>query len=263
VEEILEDVHSAEAGGAKDVVLTGVHLGSWGLDFDDPQRLADLVTALLAETSIPRLRISSLEPWDLDGNFFHLWQDGRLCRHLHLPLQSGSASVLRRMRRKTSPESFAALVQRARQQIPDLAITTDIITGFPGESEAEFAETLAFVRTMDFSGGHVFTYSARPGTPAARMKGQIRGDLSHIRSAILRETLEESAQTYRKKFLGRRLTVLWESTSKLSDSGWQIEGLTDTYVRVKATAPEPRWNQMEDVVITEELEDGLAGVIAP
>jgi threonylcarbamoyladenosine tRNA methylthiotransferase MtaB len=263
VDDILADINSAVEGGTHEVVLTGVHLASWGLDFSSPQRLADLVAALLARTSLPRLRLSSLEPWDLEADFFSLWRDPRLCRHLHLPLQSGSAAVLRRMARKTTPRSFAALVGSARRLIPDVAITTDVIVGFPGETDEEFAETLEFVNALDFAGGHVFTYSARPGTPAARMKAQIRGNVAKARSALLRAAFAGSAETYRRRFLGQTLPVLWESTSRLSNAGWQLEGLTDTYVRVTATAAEPRWNVIDRVYLAGPAQDGLAGTIIP
>ncbi len=140
-------IHSPGEAAAQEIVLTGVHLGSWGQDMSPPLRLRDLVGAILLESDVPRLRLSSLEPWDLDEEFFGLWQDPRLCRHLHLPLQSGCAATLERMQRKTTPASFASLVESARRSIAEVAITTDVITGFPGESEAEFAESLAFVRS--------------------------------------------------------------------------------------------------------------------
>jgi threonylcarbamoyladenosine tRNA methylthiotransferase MtaB len=261
LEEILKDVQSALDGGVQEIVLTGVHLGSWGRDFTSPQRLADLVSALLTRTSIPRLRLSSLEPWDLDSAFFDLWQDPRLCRHLHLPLQSGSRSVLRRMARRTTPEAFAALVDSARQRIPDVAVTTDVIVGFPGETEAEFEETVSFVRDLSFAGGHVFAYSARPGTPAARMKNQLHGEIVRERSARLRQLFAELAAMYRRRFVGQKLSVLWETVSQLSDSGWKMEGLTDNYLRVFAYAPEPRWNRLDTVLLTAMEEDELGGVI--
>ncbi len=261
VEDVLADVRSALEGGAKEIVLTGVHLGSWGLDFPTPQRLGDLVSTLLARTSVPRLRLSSLEPWDLEADFFSLWRDERLCRHLHLPLQSGSETVLKRMRRKTTPGSFAALVQSARAAIPEVAITTDIIAGFPGETEAEFSETLEFVKSMNFAGGHVFTYSARPGTPAARMNSQVRHELRKERNAALRAVLEESAHAYRSRFIGHTLPVLWEASSTLTDAGWTLEGLTDNYIRVTAVAPEARWNQIDKVHLVSTDGDGMKGKI--
>lgn len=261
--DILADVRSALDGGTQEIVLTGVHLGSWGLDLATQQQLGDLISGILGKTSVARLRLSSLEPWDLDADFFSLWQDRRLCRHLHLPLQSGSETVLRRMARKITPNSFAALAQTARAAIPEVAITTDIIVGFPGETEAEFSETFEFSKSMNFAGGHVFTYSARPGTPAARMQAQVRHEVRKERNAALRLVLEESAKSYRSGFIGQTLSVLWESKNQFSGQGWQLEGLTDNYVRVQAIAPEPRWNQFNPVRLTAETSDGLEGILCP
>ena len=255
------DVQAALEGGAKEIVLTGVQLGSWGRTLPTPQRLAELVSTLLDHTSVPRLRLSSLEPWALEAGFFSLWRDERMCRHLHLPLQSGSGTVLKRMRRKTTPGSFAALVQSARAAIPDVAITTDIIVGFPGETEAEFSETVEFVKSMNFAGGHVFTYSARPGTPAARMNMQIRHETRKERNAVLRAVLEESALAYRSGFVGHTLPVLWEGSSRLTDAGWTLEGLTDNYLRVTSVAPEARWNQIDEVQLFAIDGDGMKGKI--
>jgi threonylcarbamoyladenosine tRNA methylthiotransferase MtaB len=261
VEDVLADVQAALAGGAKEIVLTGVQLGAWGGDFPAPQHLVELVSALLARSSVVRLRLSSLEPWNLETGFFSLWQDERLCRHLHLPLQSGSESVLKRMRRKTTPDSFAGLLQSARAAIPEVAITTDIIVGFPGETEAEFYETLEFVKSMHFAGGHVFTYSARPGTPAARMNTQVRYEVRKERNAALRAVLEESALAYRSGFIGHTYPVLWEASSRLTEAGWILEGLTDNYLRVSAVAPQARWNQMDNVELVSMDGDGLKGMI--
>jgi threonylcarbamoyladenosine tRNA methylthiotransferase MtaB len=245
IDEVIAEIQSALDGGTKEVILTGVHLGSWGQDLN--LHLRDLVTAILKETDTPRLRLSSLEPWDLHADFFALWQDARLCRHLHLPLQSGSADVLRRMARKVTPRAYAALIESARATIPDVAITTDVIAGFPGETEAEFAETLDFVRCMDFARGHIFTYSPRPGTAAARMDGQIRHEVRKERNAALRAAFAESERKYRERFVGMTMSVLWESALQVSEQGWQMEGLTDNYLRVTAVAVEPRWNQIDSV----------------
>jgi threonylcarbamoyladenosine tRNA methylthiotransferase MtaB len=178
--------------------------------------------SLLAHLSIPRLRLSSLEPWDLEEGFFDLWTDPALCPHLHLPLQSGSASVLARMNRKITLSAYENLLTRARSAIPGAAITTDIIVGFPGETAAEFDESLAFVRRMEFAGGHVFTYSARPGTAAASMPGRIHGQVARERSLSVRAVLTESGHSYRKNYLGCSLAVLWEATSQYSDLGWKL-----------------------------------------
>ena len=259
VADVILDIQSALAGGTKEIVLTGVHLGSWGYDFDS--HITELIKAILRETDTPRLRLSSLEPWDLTNEFFSLWKDKRLMPHLHLPLQSGSESTLKRMARKTTPQSFRELVAAARKAIPDVSITTDIIAGFPGETEREFAETLAFVEEMRFAGGHVFTYSPRPGTGAARMKGQVRKELGKKRNHILHDVLEESARSYRQPFVGRTMPVLWESTSEMGEWGWQMEGWTGNYLRVQAFAPSPRWNEVDLVKLTESTGNGMRGEI--
>lgn len=257
--DVIADIQFALAGGAKEIVLTGVHLGSWGQEWG--QNLRELVRAILEQTEAPRLRLSSLEPWDLDADFFGLWQDRRLCGHLHLPLQSGSRSVLKRMARKITPETFRELVAAARIVMPEVAITTDLIAGFPGETEDEFVETLAFVREINFAGGHVFTYSPRPGTAAAKMKGQTSPKVGKKRNAILREAFDESAQNYRQKFIGRTMSVLWESVTELDEWGWQMEGWTENYLRVRAAASSPRWNELDEVELMGASGDLLLGVI--
>jgi threonylcarbamoyladenosine tRNA methylthiotransferase MtaB len=256
VADILRDIRWAEASnpngesGAKEVVLTGVHLGSWGQDCSPPQHLRHLIWSILSETEVPRIRLSSLEPWDLDEEFFSLWGNPRLCRHLHLPLQSGSGATLRRMARKTTPETFARLMTAARRSIPEVAITTDLIAGFPGEDDAEFAETVEFVRSMRFAGGHVFTYSARPGTAAARWPDQVPHPVRKERGAFLRALLSESGRWYQGSFLGKTLPVLWESLDSLDSQTWGMSGLTDNYLRVSARAPGPLWNQITPVRLT-------------
>lgn len=258
---VLQDVSAALDGGAQEIVLTGVHLGSWGLDFSQPAHLYDLVDALLQRPAVRRLRLSSLEPWDLDEHFFSLWSNPRLCRHLHLPLQSGSASTLRRMARKTTPESFARLVESARRCAPGIAITTDVIAGFPGETDAEHAESMEFVRAMDFAAGHVFTYSARPGTAAARMPQQAPMKVRKQRNAELRGVLAEASQRYRRSFLGAELEVLWEATDAYGPEGWRLHGLTDNYLRVTALSPERLWNQLSRVRLEDLDDEGVSGVI--
>ncbi|MEP7136164.1 MAG: tRNA (N(6)-L-threonylcarbamoyladenosine(37)-C(2))-methylthiotransferase MtaB [Chloroflexota bacterium] len=260
IADVILDIQSALAGGTKEIVLTGVHLGSWGYDFDS--HLSELIKAILRETDVPRLRLSSLEPWDLSTDFFSLWTNARLMPHLHLPLQSGCESTLKRMARKTTPDSFRQLVNAAREVMPDVAITTDIIAGFPGETEEEFAQTLEFVREINFADGHVFTYSPRPGTGAARMKGQVKPELRKMRNHILTEALAESAKSYREKFVGRKMSVLWESTSEMGEWGWQMEGLTENYLRAQAFAPSPRWNELDAVLLQEISGDKLKGVIS-
>ena len=260
--DVIADIQAAVAGGAREVVLTGVQIGSWGQDLSSRFHLGDLLQSILEHTDIRRLRLSSLEPWDLDETFFSLWQNKRLCPHLHLPLQSGCAATLRRMARKTAPEAFAALIKLAREMIPDVAITTDIIIGFPGESDAEFEESLEFVRRMNFASGHVFSYSARPGTPAARYPNQVSPEVRKERSARMRSLVGESALAYREKFLGQSMLVLWEATDAMGPEGWQVSGLTGNYLRVQALASKPLWNQLCLVRLTGLSDHGLQGEIS-
>lgn len=261
LERIMADINAAVAGGAQEIVLSGVHLGSWGQDFDTKRHLRHLVETILGESNLKRLRLSSLEPWDLDEDFFVLWRDDRLARHLHLPLQSGSAATLKRMARKTTPNGFARLLDAARSQIPDVAITTDIIVGFPGETEAEFAENLEYVCQMNFAGGHVFTYSARPGTAAAKMPDQVPHSIRKMRNAAMRSVLNKSLEAYRAQFVGRQLPVLWETATPQEDDIWKISGLTDNYLRVFAQAPDRIWNQITPVLLTGIGDGGMVGKI--
>jgi threonylcarbamoyladenosine tRNA methylthiotransferase MtaB len=262
ISEVLVDVRAALAGGSKEIVLTGVHLGSWGRDLPSALHLSHLVQAVLDETDVPRLRLSSLEPWDLDPGFFDLWQDKRLCRHLHLPLQSGCRTTLRRMARKTTPDSYAELVSTARAKIPDVAITTDVIVGFPGESEAEFAESLKFIESMNFASGHVFTYSVRPGTAAANMKDHVSNFERKRRNAIVRSILERSTSSYKERFLQQEFPVLWEKAEELAPGEWEMSGLTDNYLRVSTRTDQSFWNKITTVRLVRINSQGVYGCIS-
>ncbi len=253
-EKVLQEVNSATAGGTREVVLTGVQLGSWGCDLDGDVRITDLIRFILLNSPIERLRLSSTEPWDLDERFFALWQDPRMCRHLHLPLQSGSTSVLKRMVRRTTPAEYRDLVGKARECIPGLAVTTDIIVGFPGETEEEFQESLEFVKNLAFSGGHVFKYSARPGTAAARLPGRVNGGIARERSRLMRDDIEASATRYARGYIGTELEVLWESAAQQEDDRWWLQGLTGNFLPVRALTNKNQWNHIDKVKI-----DGFDG----
>lgn len=258
---VLADIQAALRGGAKELVLTGVHLGSWGHDFPDRQSLKTLIKAILAETDVPRLHLSSLEPWDISFDFLELWQEGRLCRHLHFPLQSGCAATLKRMGRKINPVDFAKLVQEARQAIPGAAITTDIITGFPGETDKEFEESCQFVDEMRFSNGHVFTYSPRPGTPAAVMPGKVQYSIAKQRNSIMHQVFQKSSHEFSLEHIGRELPVLWEKAELTDDTHWKMSGLSDNYLRVRAVSQTNLQNQISMVKIMDVNNDHLGGVI--
>jgi threonylcarbamoyladenosine tRNA methylthiotransferase MtaB len=259
--EVLRRVRAAIAGGAQEIVLTGVQLTGYGRDLDGHVDLSTLVKAILSETSVARLRLSSLEPWGMPKGFFSLWADSRLCRQLHLPLQSGSAATLRRMRRPVTPERFTHLVDLARAAIPDLALTTDLIAGFPGETDGEFEESLAFVRRLAFARAHVFTYSPRSGTPAAGLPDQIDPKVAKERARLLRAAAARSELDYRRRFIGKTLGVLWERAEAVGPAGWQMSGMTDNYLRVSAVAPADLWNRLSLVKLAGLQANGLRGDI--
>ncbi len=174
IAEVVDRVNRLAVSGVQEVLLTGVHLGGYGSDLgsEPSSDLADLIRGLLAETTVPRIRLGSLEPWDLPDDFWGLFADPRLMPHLHLPMQSGSDRVLRRMGRRCKTAELARLAAEGRAAVPGLNLGTDIILGFPGESESDWAETLAFVEAMGFGQVHAFPYSPRPGTRAASLPGR-------------------------------------------------------------------------------------------
>ncbi len=226
--------------GAQEIVLTGVSLGAYGHDLGLAAGLATLVEAVLQMTAVPRLRLSSVEPWDVDAALLRQWENSRLCRQLHVPLQSGSDAVLKRMGRRIDTARFAALVDAARIVSPDIAVTTDVIVGFPGETEADFAASLDFVARMAFARLHVFPYSARPGTPAARLPGAVPATVRTARAAQMRALGEQLAADYRRKFIGQFLPVLWE---RKDDAGYW-RGLTDNYLEVTLQSERDLYNQI-------------------
>lgn len=256
---ILTDIQVAIAGGTHEIVLSGVHLGFWGKDCNST--LKALIKTILDRTSVERVRLSSLEPWGLGEDFFDLWSNPRMCRHLHLPLQSGSAEILKRMARKTTPEEYLDIVRAARAAAPDIALTTDIIVGFPGETDADFQQTLELVRTVEYAGGHVFSFSPRPGTPAARFPDPVDMHTRKQRSSILRALLAEQTRRYQQKFIGTDMQVLWEADKPDPESGWLHSGLTDNYLRVQMKSPRKLWNTISCVHLDGIEQDTILGTI--
>ena len=263
--DVLAKVEARVAAGYQEVVLTGVHIGAYGRDsgHQGDESLWGLVEAILMHINVRRLRLSSIEPWDLDPACFRLWEDSRLCRHLHLPLQSGCDATLQRMSRSYTAGQFAALVEAAREAIPDVAITTDVMVGFPGESEAEFNESLRFVEAMVFARTHVFKYSARPGTSAATMPGQVSPLVKKARSRAIMEVGRHNAQAFRCAFLGRTLEVLWEGQAKGSESGQKAlwSGLTDNYLRVRTQEGKNLCNAITRTKLVALSGDGMWGEV--
>lgn len=240
VEDVVARVRMLVEAGCQEAVLTGVNLGAYGRDLGLSGGLHRLVETLLSNTDLPRLRLSSLEPWDVDTSFFNLWSDTRLCRQLHLPLQSGCDETLRRMGRPITAARFARLVQAARAAVPDLAVTTDILVGFPGEDEAAFRASYDFVAAMEFARLHVFPYSPRPNTAACRLPNQVARHVRRARSRVVRELGAEQSHRFRQRFLGREMYVLWERRRR--NGLWA--GLTDNYLRVVTDAEQNLHNRL-------------------
>jgi threonylcarbamoyladenosine tRNA methylthiotransferase MtaB len=257
---LVQEVQQLVETGVKEAVLTGVHLGSYGRDLPGDQHtdLKELVAALLADTDITRLRLSSLEPWELAEGFFDLWQrwPDRLCPHLHLPLQAGTDRQLRRMARRCTTSSFRQLVQAARTAIPDLILTTDLIVGFPGETEADFVEGMTFVEEMRFTHAHIFPFSPREGTAAAKFADQVPTPLKKERSRRLHELVERTGCEERQRFSGQQRKVLWEGEGQpLTDQPGRLwSGLTDNYLRVMAVAPVDR--NLHGMITLVRLDEG-------
>lgn len=232
IEDVVAEVRALEARGTREVVLCGVHLGGYGSDLG--LDLTTLVDRLLRETDVPRVRLSSLEPWDLPEDFAALWSTsgGRLMPHLHLPLQSGSDQVLRRMARRTLTAGYARLVDRLRAGIPDLHLTTDLIVGFPGETDADWRVTMRFVEMIGFAHVHVFSFSPRAGTRAAELDGRVDGDVVRERSRAIREVAARMRRAHLERAVGTTRPVLWEMGDAMVHTGY-----TDTYLKVETTAP--------------------------
>jgi len=259
-EEVLAEIEARVEAGCKEVVLTGVNIGAYGRDLGTS--LGRLIEDILTKTAVPRLRLSSIEPWDFDPSLLRLWEDPRLCRHLHLPLQSGCDATLRRMGRRYTAAEYAELVERAREAIPDLAVTTDVIVGFPGETEAEFEESLRFVEKMAFARIHVFKYSARPGTPAATMPQQVPCEEKRRRSEAMMALARRSGEEFRRRFLWRTMEVLWERKERGREDGRRVwSGLTDNYIRVWAESEADLANTITPAKLVALAEDGMRGEI--
>jgi len=256
---VVEHVQRKVRAGFQEIVLTGIHLGDYHPADNARQDLGNLIVALLRETGIRRIRVSSLEPEDFRLEWLELWQDPRLCRHFHLPMQSGSDSILRRMARRYNTARYREIITTARRLIPGVAISTDIITGFPGESDEDFELTYQFASELHFARAHVFRFSPRQGTPAARMKGQIRDEVKKARSDRLLALNELDARGFRQQFLGETVEVLIEGRKH---GRW--EGLTDNYLRVELEQmPGPQNHNWQNTIVRVHLEslleDGILG----
>jgi threonylcarbamoyladenosine tRNA methylthiotransferase MtaB len=259
-DDVVREVRKLVASGFREIVLSGVHLGSWGHDLEPRRELWQLVAQLLERTDVERLRMSSVEPWALSPRFFELYRDSRVLPHLHLPLQSGCDATLRRMARRTSRREFEDLVDRARSVVPEISVSTDVMAGFPGETEAEFETSIAAVEELAFSRLHVFRYSRREGTRAAAMSHQVPGDVASDRSRRMHAVGAELEERFNGRFLDRELPVLWEVGEAFGD-GMRWSGLTPHYVRVhtETCAGVDLTNRITDTRLAEPLPGALLG----
>jgi threonylcarbamoyladenosine tRNA methylthiotransferase MtaB len=226
-ENIISTIIDRIGQGYKEVVLTGTEIGRYR---DNNINIAELTSQILDRTSVERLHLSSLQPQEISQGLLELWEDNRLSKHFHLALQSGSDTVLKRMRREYNTDNYLEAVSLIRRYVLDAAVTTDIMVGFPGESEKEFEDSYNFCRRIGFSGMHVFSYSPRPGTDAAGMTGQVDARIKKARSNRMLVMARDSGDNYRRKYLGKTMNILFEN--EVTPGSGFYSGLSENYIRV-------------------------------
>ena len=254
LESVVKEITEIAANGIKEVVITGIHVASYGIDFDNNTRLIDLLEAIQKIDGIERIRLGSLEPNIITEEFVNrLKKVTKMCDHFHLSLQSGCDETLKRMNRKYTAQAFEKEVNLLRRTFPDVALTTDVIVGFPGETEEEFNETYKYLRKIRFAKLHVFKYSPRKGTVAAKMKNQIDSAVKEKRSHKLIELSNECEIEFLDRYIGKKVKVLFEK-----QDGKYIKGHTTNYLVVKVKE-EKLENQIKEVKIVSRDELELIG----
>jgi len=251
----VEEIKKLVSQGYREVVLTGIHLGNYGKDLHDGTSLATLVSELVKIPDLLRIRLGSVESVELSEELISIIKnEPKVCRHLPLPIQSGSDAVLKGMNRHYRLPQFKALIRELREKVPGIALTTDLIVGFPGETEENFLETLDTLKELKFSGIHVFPYSRRTGTPAATYPNQVTNEVKKERVHRVQELEKEISLEYRSQFMGKVVHVLAEEVK----NGY-FEGLTGEYIRVSIKDSHVERGHMYPVRIDMVTEDGLAG----
>ncbi len=264
IAEIISEIRQLHSSGVQEVVLTGVHIGGYGSDIGSD--LSTLIEQVLAESDIPRLRLGAVEPWNLPQRFWELFANPRFMPHLHLPLQSGSDAVLKRMARRCKATEFTALVEQARRQVDDFSVTTDIIVGFPGESIDEWRESIALVEQIGFAHLHIFGFSPRSGTLAANMPNQVAPDIIKQRSQELHRLGEQMKRATLERYLGRTFPILIEGNGEPGAGGTRVwGGYTPNFLRVETTvdADIDLHNRIIELRMTALTPDGDALVATP
>ena len=257
IDDVARDVNAAHARGAREVVLTGTQLGAWGRDLPRPRTPRDLIAGVLSRTETPRLRFSSLQPQDITPELVALWDDPRLMPHFHLALQSGADPVLARMRRRYDVAAYRTALDRIRAAAPHAAITTDVIAGFPGEREEDFAATLALCEQAAFARIHAFPYSPRARTAAASMPDQVPVEVRKERMSRLLALASDLGAAFRSGYVGDVRPVLWEE-QRATPEGPRWHGLTDNYVSVYARSDDDLAGRITPAALGGPFADGLA-----
>lgn len=258
-DEVINEIKRLAAEGFSEVVLTGIHVASYGADIGDCD-LATVIKAVNEIDGIKRIRLSSIEPMAINSDFIEKIKDSdKLCPHFHISLQSGCDETLKRMNRKYTSSEYEKIVKDLRKYYPDVAITTDIMVGFPGEDDEEFSKTEEFVKKIEFAEAHVFQYSQRKGTPAASRPDQVSPDIKEKRSKIIIELTNKSREEFLKRFIGRTMDVLFEQPSS-SQKGY-FEGKTDNYITVLVPTSKNLSGEFLKVRLEEITPDGVKGKI--
>jgi threonylcarbamoyladenosine tRNA methylthiotransferase MtaB len=233
LDEVLREVRQLVDAGYREVVISGINLGRWGRDLG-PGKFEDMVRAILDRTPLEKLRISSVEPMDWSDSLIRLMAESpRIARHAHVPMQSGSDSVLRRMHRKYRPWHYREKIEKIHAALPAAAIGADVMTGFPGETAAEFEETRRMIEELPFTYLHVFTFSARPGTPAATMPDQVPVQIARDRNRVLRELAARKKLAFMRSFVGRMIEAITLNVVSENSAGAWTEALTDNYLKLR------------------------------
>jgi len=258
--ELVQEAQRLAEKGFQEIVLTGICLGAYGRDLKPKSDLVKVISALEKIDGISRIRLSSIEAGDVtDALINKLAGSAKLCRHLHIPIQSGDDEILKKMRRGYTREFYLKLIKKIKNKIPDIAITTDCLVGFPGEHEKHFRNTVDLVRRINPLKVHIFPYSPREGTSASRRFGSSSVSQATLKKsiAILKSTASSCAKDYRQRFLGRKMPVLFEDRSKVKEGYW--EGHTDNYIKVFFKSQGNLKNKLALVKLKGIVEGGIAG----
>jgi threonylcarbamoyladenosine tRNA methylthiotransferase MtaB len=254
-DEVIREVDELVAGGYREIVLSGINLGRWGRELAPRSNFAAMLRAILERATIEKLRISSVEPMDWTNELIELVASSpRICKHAHVPLQSGSDKILRKMHRKYRPWHYADRIERIRATMPDAAIGADVMVGFPGETDDDFEQTRAFIERLPFTYLHVFTYSSRPGTPSAAMPDQVPVQVARERNRVLRELAAQKKRAFMESFIGREVDAI----TLTHFDGEYTDALTDNYLKLRLRGKhEP--NQRSRATIRAVISDALVG----